>query len=169
MKDIDISLETVEVSNRDYTDPINLNTDINIKEYTNKVNLEDILKFLPRKILVNDKVFTILLEIGDEECLLSYFSNIDQELDENNLKLGSQSPEEKILNPTNPWRFYKEYLGYIILHITKILATIKAVEVDENLKLVGNAKIIKSYDILSEYLKEPIKDYKSDYEELKNK
>ena len=90
-------------------------------------------------------------------------------MDENNLKSGSQSPEEKILNPTNPWRFYKEYLGYIILHITKILATIKAVEVDENLKLVGNAKIIKSYDILSEYLKEPIRDYKSDYEELKNK
>lgn len=151
----DLNLSIIEEDNyRDYTAPANLAKDINIKEFSNKVRLEDILNYIPRKMYLTGKVYTLALVVGTEFCTINYYSNIDEEL-----KSAHFSKEEEILDPANPWKFYHEHLAYILLHICKMLVQIGAVEIDENLKFVGNKKMVIGYDTLSEFMQEEIKDY----------
>lgn len=157
-------LEFTEKSERDFTDSSNIQLAPDITKFANKVLLEDLLKFLPRKVLVGGRVYTIALAVSKDYCTLSYYSNIDNELIEDR----ELTAEEKVLNPSDNWRFYKEYLAFIILHISKLFAQINAVELNDDSEPVGNSKIIKSYDILSNLLQNEITDYEQRLNEYKN-
>lgn len=154
MTDVEFNIEQIEISERDFTNEVNLKKDLNIDNFHNKVKLENILKFLPRKILIIDKVYTLALSVGQKYCTITYYSNVDEEYGTKKL-----TDEERVLDPQNLWKFYKGNLAYVIFHISKLLIQIRAVEIGEDDKLMGNEKMFNAYKSLKKYQIEEITDY----------
>lgn len=162
MTDVEFNIEQIEISERDFTNEVNLKKDLNIDNFHNKVKLENILKFLPRKILIIDKVYTLALSVGQKYCTITYYSNVDEEYGTKKL-----TDEERVLDPQNLWKFYKGNLAYVIFHISKLLIQIRAVEIGEDDKLMGNEKMFNAYKSLKKYQIEEITDYEKRLNKIK--
>lgn len=164
MDGLNFKIEMVEISERDFTNEVNLKKDLNIEKFRGKVRLEDILKFLPRKVVVVDKVYTLALSVGQRYCTITYYSNVDEEYGTKQLR-----DEEKVLDPQNVWKFYKSDLAYVIFHISKMFIQISAMELGEDNDLLGNEKMFLAYKSLLKYQVEEITDYNKRLEEFKRK